>query len=224
VNKEWFTKFDIRWGYNNICIKEKGRWKAAFKTNRGLFEPTVMFFGLTNSLATFQMMMDTIFREEITTGDIVIYMDNILIATTGSLEHHRRKVNHVLKKLHDNDLYLKPEKCHFHRKEVEYLGVIVRKGHIKMDPVKVQGITDWPTPTNLKELRSFLGFGNYYKDFIPGYSHITRPLHDLTKKDVQWHWGTFATSRIQTPTVKELFTSYPVLRNPDHDQMLYFRH
>jgi hypothetical protein len=86
VNKEWFTKFDVRWGYNNIRIKEKDRWKAAFKTNRGLFEPTVMFFGLTNSPATFQTMMDAIFREEIATGDVVIYMDDILIATTGSLE------------------------------------------------------------------------------------------------------------------------------------------
>jgi hypothetical protein len=184
VNKEWFTKFDIRWGYNNIRIKEKDRWKAAFKTNRGLFEPTVMFFGLTNSPTTFQTMMDAIFREEIATGDVVIYMDDILIATTGSLKHHRHKVDHVLKKLRDNDLYLKPEKCRFHQKEVEYLGVIVGKGHVRMDPVKVQGITNWPTPTNLKELRSFLGFGNYYKDFIPGYSHITRPLHNLTKKDV----------------------------------------
>jgi hypothetical protein len=121
VNKEWFTKFDIRWGYNNVRIKEKDRWKAAFKTNRGLFEPTVMFFGLTNSPATFQTMMDAIFREEIATGDVVIYMDDILIATTGSLEHHRHKVDHVLKKLRDNDLYLKPEKCRFHQKEVEYL-------------------------------------------------------------------------------------------------------
>jgi hypothetical protein len=110
-----------------------------------------MFFGLTNSPATFQTMMDAIFREEIATGDVVIYMDDILIATTGSLEYHRRKVDHVLKKLRDNDLYLKPEKCRFHQKEVEYLGVIVGKGHVRMDPVKVQGITNWPTPTNLKE-------------------------------------------------------------------------
>jgi hypothetical protein len=216
VNKEWFTKFDIRWGYNNVRIKEKDRWKAAFKTNRGLFEPTVMFFGLTNSPATFQTMMDAIFREEIATGDVVIYMDDILIATTGSLEHHRHKVDHVLKKLRNNDLYLKPEKCRFHQKEVEYLGVIVGKGHVRMDPVKVQGITNWPTPTNLKETRSFLGFGNYYKDFIPGYSHITRPLHDLTKKDVQWHWG--HSQQAAFKHLKELFTSYPVLRNPDRDK------
>ena len=138
--------------------------------NKGLFEPTVMFFGLTNSPATFQTMMDAIFREEIASGDIIIYMDNVLITTNGSLEQHRHKVAQILKKLRDNDLYLRLEKCCFHQKEVDYLGVIVGKGHVKMDPIKVQGITDWPTPTNLKELRLFLGFGNYYKDFIQGYS------------------------------------------------------
>ncbi|MGA7507230.1 MAG: reverse transcriptase family protein, partial [Erwinia billingiae] len=152
VNKDWFTKFDIRWGYNNVRIKEGDRWKAAFKTNRGLFEPTVMFFGLTNSPATFQTMMDAIFREEIATGDVIIYMDDILIATRGSLDYHRNRVAHVLRKLRDNDLYLKPEKCRFHQREVEYLGVIVGKGHVKMDPIKVQGIADWPTPTNHTEL------------------------------------------------------------------------
>ena len=93
--------------------------------------------------------MDTIFREEVDSGDVVIYMDNILIATAGSLDHHCSKVAHVLQKLQNNDLFLKPEKCHFHKKEVEYLGVIVGKGQVRMDPVKVQGITDWPTPTNL---------------------------------------------------------------------------
>src|SRR5882757_7437046 len=213
VNKEWFTKFDIRWGYNNVQIKEDDQWKAAFKTNRGLFEPTVMFFGLTNSPATFQTMMDAIFREEIASGDVIIYMDDVLIATNGSLEQHRHKVAQILKKLRDNDLYLRPEKCRFHQKEVDYLGVIVGKGHVKMDPVKVQGITDWPTPTNLKELRSFLGFGNYYKDFIQGYSKITRPLHDLTKKDTQWQWNHPQQNAFKL--LKELFTSYPVLRNPD---------
>src|SRR6267154_97245 len=77
IKKQWFTKFDVRWGYNNIRIKDGDQWKAAFKTNRGLFEPTVMFFGLTNSLATFQTMMDATFRNEVATGDVVIYMDDI---------------------------------------------------------------------------------------------------------------------------------------------------
>jgi len=125
-----------------------------------------MFFGLTNSPATFQTMMDTIFREEIASGNVVIYMDDILITTKGSLDQHCRQVAQILQKLHNNDLYLRPEKCQFHQNEVDYLGVIVGKGHVKMDPIKVQGIADWPTPTNLRELRSFLGFGNYYKDFI----------------------------------------------------------
>jgi len=117
-----------------------------------------MFFGLTNSPATFQTMMDAIFVEEIASGDVIIYMDDILIATTGSLWSHRKCVAHVLKKLQDNDLFLKPEKCRFHKKEVEYLGVIVGKGQVKMDPIKVQAITDWPIPNNLTELTSFQMF------------------------------------------------------------------
>jgi len=213
VKKKWFTKFDICWGYNNVCIKNGNQWKAAFKTNRGLFEPTIMFFGLTNSPATFQTMMDEIFKEEVTLGNLFIYMDDILIATTGSLDEHCSKVAHVLTKLQDNDLFLKPEKCHFHKDEVEYLGVIVGKGQVKMDPVKVQGITDWPIPTNLHEVRSFLGFGNYYKDFIVNYSCITRPLQDLTKKSTQWNWDELQHTAFET--LKELFTSYPVLQNPD---------
>ena len=111
-----------------------------------------MFFGLTNSPATFQMIMDATFREEIASGDVIIYMDDILIATKGSLERHRALVTHVLRKLQDNDLFLKPEKCHFHTKSVEYLGIIVGKGKVKMDSVKVKALTDWPMPTNLKEL------------------------------------------------------------------------
>jgi hypothetical protein len=106
IGKQWFTKFDVRWGYNNVQMKEGNEWKAALKTNRGLFEPLVIFFGLTNSPATFQTMMDSIFREEIASRDIIIYMDDILIATTGNLKSHRNLVTHVLKKLQDNDLFL----------------------------------------------------------------------------------------------------------------------
>jgi hypothetical protein len=173
VGKTWFTKFDVHWGYNNVHIKNGDQWKAAFKTNRGLFKPTVMFFRLTNSPATFQTMMDEIFKDKVATGNVIIYMDDILIATAGSLDNHKRKVFHVLWKLFLNDLFLKPEKCHFHKKEVEYLGIIVGNGRVKIDPIKVKGITDWPMPTNLKELCSFLGFGNYYKDFIADYSQLT---------------------------------------------------
>jgi hypothetical protein len=102
------------------------------------------------------------------------------------------------------------------QEEVEYLGVIVGRGQVKMDPVKVQGIAEWPIPTNLRELRSFLGFGNYYKDFIQAYSQITCPLHNLTKKDVTWNWDKSAHKAFTN--LKEMFTFYPVLRNPDPDK------
>ena len=138
-----FTKLDIRWGYNNIRIRNGDQWKAAFKTNRGLFEPMVMFFGLTNTLATFQSMMNFIFRNLINEGYVTIYMDDILIHTPNDIALHCCVVNNVLRILADNDLYLKPQKCQFEVTEVEYLGVIISEDRIAMDPVKVNGVKNW---------------------------------------------------------------------------------
>ena len=157
--------------------------------------------------------MDAIFHNRIASGDVIIYMDDILITTNGSLEHYKAKVAHILQKLKNDDLFLKLEKCQFHKDEVEYLGVIIGKGQVKMDPVKVQGITDWPVPTNLHKLRSFLDFGNYYKDFIPDYSFITHPLHDLTRKNVPYNWNN--TQQAAFKLLKWIFISYPVLHNAD---------
>jgi hypothetical protein len=123
-----------------------------FKTSEGLFEPTVMFFGLMNSPATFQTMMDEIFQEEITQGWLHIYMDDALIATEDGQADHERKVNHFLAKLAENNHYLKPEKCKFYQQEVEYLGVVIGGGKVKMDPAKVKGIAAWPTPTTVKDV------------------------------------------------------------------------
>src|SRR6267142_565431 len=191
-----FTKFDIRWGYNNIRIKEGDEWKAAFLTQEGLFEPTVMFFGLTNSPATFQMMMNTIFRREVALGWLSVYMDDIAIHTSRRSneteeEHqvrHREYVHIVLDKLEENDLYLKPKKCNFEKKEIDYLGLIVGGNKLKMDPKKLRGVADWLKPTNPTEIRKFLGFTGYYRYFIPNYSKIAQPLLDLTKKTTPWHW------------------------------------
>src|SRR5216683_3947536 len=116
-----FTGVDIEWGYNEVLIKPEDRWKAAFITNEGLYELTVMFFGLTNSPATFQTMMNTIFRNLIDAGSVTIYMDNIAIHTgkklgesdEDHLKHHRELVRQVLKQLKTNDLHLNPEKCVF---------------------------------------------------------------------------------------------------------------
>jgi hypothetical protein len=175
-----------------------------------------MFFGLTNSPATFQTMMDDIFREETVEGWLFVYMDDIVIATEDDLELHRKHVCRVLQKLQDHDLFLKPEKCVFEQQHIEYLGMIVGEGRVQMDPVKVKGIRNWPTPTTVKEVRSFLGFGNFYKGFISHYSEMARPLYDLTKKNQQWHWE--QEHDVAFNKLKDVFVSYPVLRTANYGE------
>ena len=122
-------------------IKEGDEWKATFWTNWGLFEPLVMFFGLTNSTAMFQTMMNNIFCDLIAEGVVCVYLDDILILAK-TLEEHRCIVCLVLECLHQHQLYLKPEKCEFEQTQVEYLGLIILHGTAEMDPVKVAGVTD----------------------------------------------------------------------------------
>jgi hypothetical protein len=146
-----FTKFDVRWGYNNIRIKEGHEWKAAFATNRGLYEPLVMYFGLTNSPATFQALMNSIFADLITAEKVAVYLDDILIFTE-SLEEHRQLVGEVLQRLADHDLYLRPEKCEFECSSIEYLGLVISEGEVRMDPVKVEAVKNWQPPSCLRDL------------------------------------------------------------------------
>jgi len=126
-----FTKMDFRWEYNNVQIREGDKWKAAFVTHKGAFEPNVMYFGLCNSPVTFQKMMNEIFHDM---SDVcVVYIDDLMIfMTMDKPEKHDRIVLEVLKRLHDNDLYIKPEKCHFCITEVDFLGMIVSCDRIKM--------------------------------------------------------------------------------------------
>ncbi len=188
-----FTKVNVCWGYNNIQIKGD-KWKATFLTPKGLFEPMVMFFRLTNSPATFQMMMNTIFRTEVVQGWLSVYMDDITVHTkceTNKMESqhlncHHKYIHHMLHKLKQNDLYLKPEKCDFKQKEIDYLGVTVGNGKLQMDPKKLKGVADWPKPRNPTDIQKFLGFTGYYCYFIQGYLKIAHPLLDLTKKVIIW--------------------------------------
>src|SRR5271155_1081317 len=148
-----------------------------------------MFFGLCNSPATFQKMMDEIFRDMKNERWLIIYMDDIFIFTKTILDniHYTRR---VLQRLRENDLFCKPEKCEFWKERVEYLGLIIEENKLEMDPVKLKGIADWPSPTTIKEVRSFLGFGNYYRQFIPGYGDLMKPLNDLLKKEVKFEGST----------------------------------
>ena len=161
----YFTKLDVRWGFNNVRIKPGDEWKVAFCTNRGLFEPLMMFFGMTNSPAIFQTMMNDIFRTLIAEGIVVVYLDDILIFTRTE-EKHKRAVWRVLEVLAEHKLFLRPEKCEFHWKEIEYLRLVISENKVAMDPVKVAGVCDWPTPENRTDVQAFIGFVNFYCHFI----------------------------------------------------------
>ncbi|KIN99403.1 hypothetical protein M404DRAFT_30463 [Pisolithus tinctorius Marx 270] len=190
-----FTKMDLRWGYNNVRVKEGDEWKAAFVTHKGAYEPLVMYFGLCNSPSTFQNMMNDIFgdMEDV----LVVYIDDLMIFTkTDDEKEHDRIVLEVLRRLEENDLFVKPEKCFFKQKQVEFLGMVVGTEGVSMDKNKVKAITEWPVPTKVRS--------------------IARPLNDLTRKDQLWTWG----SREQQAfdALKLAFTTAPVLAFPDQDR------
>ena len=128
-----------------------------------------MFFGLTNSPATFQCMMNTILHNLIQGGKVIVYLDDILIFTK-DLKEHREIVKQVLERLWKHHLYLKIEKCTFETEQVKYLGVIIRKGMVKMDPAKIEAVKNWPIPKMNKQLQAFLGFCNFYRRFIKNFS------------------------------------------------------
>jgi len=208
---KYFTKLDVQWGFNNVHIKPRDEWKAAFRTNRGLFEPLVMFFGMTNSPATFQTMMNDIFRTLIAKGIVVVYLDDILIFTRIE-EEHERAVQRVLEVLAEHKLFLRPEKCEFHRKEIEYLGLVISENKVAMDPVKVAGVCDWPTPENRTDVQAFIGFVNFYRRFIRDFSTIARPLFDLTRSNQAWNWD--AKEQEAFEGLKMAVTTAPVLVLP----------
>ena len=180
-----FSNMDIHKGFYNICVAEGDKWKAAFKTNCGLYKPTVMQFGLRNAPAVFQRMMITQFANIIAQGNVIIYFDDILIATIDDLEVHRRVVGQVLDRLQKLNLFLKPSKCIFKTRRIEFLGVVLENGMVMIDPIKVSSVRDWKVPTNIMENCAFQGFANFYHRFIPNFSKIARPLNDLLKTSVK---------------------------------------
>jgi len=134
-----FTKLNLRWGYNNVRIKEGDEWKTAFTTHIRVYKPTVMYFRLTNSPATFQVIMNDLFRDLINQGDTATFIDDILVATDMK-EEHDELVEEVLRRLEENDLFVKPEKCKWKVREVEFLGVVIGPKGVEMQKEKVKGV------------------------------------------------------------------------------------
>jgi hypothetical protein len=210
----FYTKLDIRGAYNLVRMAEGEEWKMVFRTCYGLFELLVMPFGLTNAPASFQHFINDVLWPYLDVF-ITAYLDNILIYSD-NLDEHRIHVQKVLQALCDADLHLKPEKCEFHRQEVTYLGFIISMDGTKMDPTKVTSIQEWLTPVNIKDVQSFLGFANFYRRFIRGYSAIVAPLTHLTGKITIFVWDTACTDSFAA--LKHAFTTTPILRHFDYDR------
>ena len=146
---------------------------------------------------------------------VVVYIDDIMIFTKGDLVQHQAKVKEVLQWLCDNDLFTHPEKCSFDKTEVKYLRMFVNQNGIKMDDTKVKAIMEWPTPTNVRGIHSFLGLANFYWHFIKDYAKLTKLLTDLTQKDKVFSWGTAEAEAFAE--LKHCFTTTPILAYPNND-------
>jgi len=167
-----------------VRIKERDKWKRVFTIHVGFFEPTVMFFGMTNSPATFQVMINEILRDMINEGKVAAFVDNVLVGTEME-EGHDKIIEEVLRRLEENDLYVKPEKCVWKVKKIEFLGVVIGPSRIEMEKEKVDGVLSWPEPRNTKDIRKFLGLANYYRRFIKDFAQVARPMNVLTRKNIK---------------------------------------
>ena len=148
------------------------------------FKPIVMFFGMTNSPAIFQAIMNEILRDIINEGKVVAFVDNVLVGMEME-EEYDEIVEEVLKQLEKNDLYVKPEKCVWKVRKIGFLGVIIGPNGIEIEKEKVDRVLSWPEPKNMKDVRKFLGLANYYRRFIKDFAQIARPINMLTRKDIK---------------------------------------
>ena len=210
---QYFTKLDLASGYHQIAMKAEDVHKTAFRTTQGHYEFLVMPFGLTNAPATFQRLMNKIFKREL--GQFVcVYLDDILVFSS-SLEDHVKHVRVALERLLQAQLYGRLHKCEFFKHSVEYLGFEVSSTGIKASVDKVKIVQDWPEPQNVHDVRSFLGLVNYYRRFIRDYSQIAKPLTDLTKDKVKFKWAEDQVAAFNK--LKFALTTAPILRLPNFE-------
>jgi len=151
----------------------------------GSFKLIVMFFGMTNLLATFQAMMNEILRNLINKEKVVAFVDNVLVGMEME-EGHNEIVKEILRRLEENNLYVKPEKCMWKVRKIGFLGIIIGLNGIEIEEEKVDGVLSWPEPKNMKDIRKFLGLTNYYRRFIKDFARVARPINVLTRKDMKW--------------------------------------
>ena len=193
----WFSTLDLKSGYWQVELEEEAKPLTTFAMGPlGFWECKCMPFGLTNAGATFQRLMESCLGELLLNWSI-IYLDDIIVFSQ-TPEEHVHRLRAVFSKLREASLKLKPSKCDLFRKEIKYLGHVVSNKGVSTDPDKIQAITEWPQPTTVTEVRSFLGFVSYYRRIAPNFSKVARPLNKLLQnlegtpsqnKKVKVHWG-----------------------------------
>jgi hypothetical protein len=183
-----FSNIDLKSCYHQICMREGDEWMAAFKTNEGLYEWLVMSFGLTNAPSTFMSLMNKVLKEFIRKF-VIVYLDDILVFSKTTMEHLKHLAT-VMQKLQQEKLLINMKKSSFMNTELIYLGFVISKNELRMDPDKVEVIKNWPSPRNIFEVRSFHGLANFYRKFIKNFSGISAAMMDTVKKRHKYfHWS-----------------------------------
>ncbi|XP_039178262.1 uncharacterized protein LOC120298525 [Crotalus tigris] len=215
-----YTKLDLREAYYRVRIRAGDEWKTAFNCPLGSFQFRVMPFGLRGAPAVFMQLINQVLHEHLYRG-VLVYLDDILIYTA-TREEHVSLVRQVLRKLLEAQLYVKLSKCEFHRERLDYLGYRISGAGVEMDPSKVQAVQEWQAPQTRRQLQSFLGFANFYRQFIPSFAAVVHPLTELLRtkhltararpsQRIEWTMS----CQKAFETLKTLFAKEPVLRHPD---------
>ena len=208
---QYFTKLDLHSGYNQVRVRAQDIPKTAFNTPLGHFEFKVMGFGLCNAPATFQALMNDVLRPYLRKF-VVVFLDDILIFSKNWKEHLHH-VRLVLQVLHDNQLFCKPKKCVWGAMEIQYLGHLLTGTIISPDPSKLEAVKEWPTPSTVTQVRSFLGFANYFRRFIKRFSDMARPLDEITGKNSHFQWSDERQAAFED--LKQALLEAPVLHLAD---------
>jgi hypothetical protein len=212
VGAKVFSKIDLHSGYHQIKIRASDIPKTAFSTRYGLYEYLVMSFGLTNALAYFMYLMNSVFMPELDKF-VVVFIDDILVYSKNEAEHTKH-LHTVLQRLRDHHLYAKLSKCDFWLREIKFLGHTISQDVVSVDPEKVQEVMNWRPPTTVWQIRSFLGLAGYYRRFIPDFSRIAKPMTELLKKGVKYEWSQKCEDAFHA--LRQHLTTAPVLAQPDN--------